>query len=234
MLEISYILIYVSLIVLLLIGLVKSTIVKKERKKLLYTFIGGNILWLIYLYLISFNGFVANSSLPPRFPLVVFIPVILIIIFILKWIQKHKFYNSVPKSWPIYYQTFRVVMEQAILITALQNIIPIEATYKGYNYEFYFAISAPFVAYFAFKKKLLPNWFLIAWNTLGILLLVVVVSIIASAFFVPEIWGYEYQVVQDRFVKMPYILLPAFMVPSAIFMHLLSILQVLNSNKNNQ
>lgn len=231
MLEISYILIYVSLIILLLIGLAKSANVKKKRKKLFYIFIGGNILWLIYLYLISFNGFVANRSLPPRFPLAVFVPVILIIIFLLKWMQKHRFYNSVPKSWPIYFQTFRVVMEQAILITAIQNIIPIEGTYKGYNYEFYFALSAPFIAYFAFKKKLLPNWFLIAWNTLGILLLVVVVTIIASAFFAPELWGYEYQGVQDKFVKMPYILLPAFMVPSAIFMHLFSIFQVTTSNK---
>ena len=230
MLEITYILIYASLIFILLIGLKKATSSRKEPKTIFYTFLGANVLWLFYLYIVSFNGFVSSRSLPPRFPIVVFIPILIIIFFSIKWLLKEKIFNQVPQSWSIYYQTFRVIMEQAILFTAIQNIIPMEGTYKGYNYEFYFALSAPIVAYFAFNRKVLPNWFIIGWNILGILLLVVVVTIIASSFFAPELWGYENQVVHDKFVKLPYILLPAFMVPSAIFVHLFSILQITKSN----
>jgi len=229
MLELSYILIYITLIVLIFIGFKKAISKRKNINAFTATFIGANLLWLAYLYLISFNGFVSDRSLPPRFPIAVFIPLVVIIIFLLRWLQKEDLHRLIPKSWAIYYQTFRVIMEQVILFTALKEIIPMEATYKGYNFEFYFALSAPFVAYFAFKKKVLPDSFLILWNCLGILFLIIVVTIIASAFFAPDWWNYENQIVKDDFTKLPFILLPAFMVPSAIFMHLFSIIQIVKS-----
>jgi len=232
MLELSYLGIYVSLQILILIYLHKVINQYADKRTVVFTYIGINLVWLGYLYLLSSSGFVNNRDLPPRFPLFVFVPVFILIAMLLKWIYDRGLHTLVPKSWSVYYQTFRVVMEQAILFTAMQELIPIEATYKGYNYEFYFALTAPIIAYFAFTKKIIPNPLVVAWNLLGIILLVIVVSIIASSFFAPELWGYENQVVKDSFVKMPFILLPAFMVPSAIFMHLFSIVQVVASSRD--
>lgn len=225
-LELCYIAIYISLMLLILIGLYKSIQNFEKRKSIIIVLVFFNLLWVVYLYFLTRNGFLLHLNFPPRFLIFIFLPALLVIIFLLNRLRKSDYLKQVPLSWPVYYQTFRVLMEQIILATALQNILPIEATYHGYNFEVYFAMTAPIVAYFAFQQKKLSKSFVVLWNIVGIMMLIIVVTIVASSFYFPELWGYSTPIVQDKFAKLPFVLLPAFMVPSAIFMHLFSILQL--------
>ncbi|MDA9773806.1 hypothetical protein N9B82_02520 [Saprospiraceae bacterium] len=197
---------------------------KINKVTLLY--FAGILAWVGYLYLISYNGFIFAKSMPPRFPIFVFIPVIAFIGIFFYAKRNSEIFEDIPSIWAIYYQSFRVVMELIIFMTFSAGLIPIQATFQGYNFEIVFAFTAPIIAYFSYVKPIIPKKLVIAWNVIGILFLVIVVSIIVTSYFAPEMWGTDSQLIDIRFARLPLILLPAFIVPSAIFVHLFSILQL--------
>lgn len=157
MLEVSYVLIFVLLVILVYCTIRKVLLQNgvNNLRFVTFQFIAGVIIWLVYLYFISFNGFLFDKTLPPKFLIFVFIPVILIMVYFFNLIKKSKLYEWIPKSWPIYYQSFRVAMEVIILMTFKAGIIPIQATFQGYNFEIVFAITAPIIGYFTFVKPVL-------------------------------------------------------------------------------
>lgn len=235
MLEFLYVSIFVILVAVIYIGLRKAlkTSGFKNLKKVSYLYFLGLFLWLIYLFLISYNGFIYDKSLPPRFLIFVFIPLIIFMFIFFYSSRNSKIYEFIPKSWSIYYQSFRVVMELIILMTFYAGIIPIQATFEGYNFELIFAITSPILGYLIFVKQSIPIKYAILWNIVGITFLIIVVSIMVSSYFIPEIWGTQKELIDISFTKLPLLLLPAFMVPSAIFVHIFSIIQILKEKLNN-
>lgn len=188
------------------------------------------IIWLLYLYYISYDGFIYDSALPPKFPIFVFLPVLIFMSYFFYSKRNSAIFESIPASWPIYFQSFRILMELIIFRTFIAGLIPIQATFQGYNFEIIFALTAPIIGYFTFVKPIISKRIVVIWNAIGILFLLIVVSIMVSAFFLPEVWGSNTALIDIRFTQLPFILLPAFMVPAAIFVHIFSIQQLLKLN----
>lgn len=231
LLESAYLFIFVLLVALISIGIWKVSNQSNTIKNILF-FLLGIIGWVIYLYLISHNGFIFDKSIPPKFPIFVFLPAFIFIGVFLYSIRNNKIFERIPNYWAIYYQSFRVIMEVIILMTFFEGLIPKQATFQGYNYEILFALTAPAVGYFNFKKIIISSRATILWNIIGMVFLLAVVSIMVSSFYTPQIWGSDRQLIDMRFTKLPLLFLPAFMVPSAIFVHFFSIIQLLKSEQS--
>lgn len=183
------------------------------------------VAWGGYTFWLSKSEILYDLSLPPRFPLLVFFP--LIIIYTVFYIKNknNPFIQSIPLKWTTYFQSFRILVELLLLFTFYKGIIPWEATFEGYNYDVLMGVSAPLVAYFLIHKGANKK-LLYAWNILGILMVLFVGFIIGTSFYQPQIWGSETPIVKTAFLTMPYFLIPCFLAPLAIFIHVVSLCQL--------
>ena len=229
MLKTSYILLLILLWTLILFvynsAMKKIMIQPKDRKKKLLTPSLVFALWLIVQYIISETGFYHNLSLPPRIPLFMILPLFLFTLFFLKKNKKSPIIQAIPVYIPIAYQSFRAIIEPLFYFTFLQGILPVQVTFEGANYDVLLGISAIFIGLYAFRKNASKK-FLIVWNYIGIAVVAFAAFTFITSFYFPSIWGGENSEISQEFNQFPFILLPLFFMPSAIFMHGLSIIQL--------
>lgn len=178
--------------------------------------------WLVFI------GFLANRSLfidfsvsPPRI-LFVIVPMVFLLTYCSFSSRLIPLIQSVSHEALVYVQSFRIGIECLFLLLYAQQIIPGIMTFHGRNFDILIGLTAPLIGYFCFTKNRFSKRIALIWNILGIVMLLnVVVHGLLSAplpfqvFFTdpPNIF----------FAYFPYIWLPGFVVPSAIFFHILSI-----------
>ncbi|PCJ97183.1 MAG: hypothetical protein COA50_05970 [Flavobacteriaceae bacterium] len=229
MLKTSYILLFVllwTLIIFVYNASLKKAIVppKTQWKKLLIPTL-VLALWLILQYTISESGFYHNLSLPPRIPLFMIFPLLLFMLIFLYSKRKSPIIHAIPIYIPIGYQSFRALIEVLFYYTFLQGILPLQVTFEGANYDVLLGISAIFMGIYAFKKNASKK-LLLVWNFIGIGVVAFAAFIFITSFYFPSIWGQENAEISEEFNQFPFLLLPTFFMPSAIFMHILSIIQL--------
>ncbi len=201
----------------------ENAAIRNRRMGILFTFF---IFWFGYLFFLSKQEILFNLDFPPKIPLLILLPLVVTTIVFYFRNRNDVVLLGIPISYPIYYQTFRILVETLLLYTFYKNIIPKEATLEGLNFDVVMGISAPIMAYFIFKNE--NKYVLLAkiWNMIGILMVAFVAFIIATGFYQPQIWGSDEPIVSMTFVKLPYLLIPGFLAPSAIFMHIVSLIQL--------
>lgn len=230
MLEFSYIglsILMTSIIIFVYYKYSKKVIFdKKVRNRRMTILIGFLIFWFGYLTFLSSQEILFDLNLPPKIPILIFLPLIITTLIFYLFNKNDLVLKAIPKTYPVYYQTFRIFVELILLFTFYKNIIPKTATFEGWNFDILIGITAPFMAYFVFRKPMKSFFLAKAWNVLGIFMILFVAFIIATGFYQPQIWGSETQLVQFKFVQMPYLLIAGFLAPSAIFMHFVSLMQL--------
>lgn len=117
------------------------------------------------------------------------------------------------------FQMFRIPVELLIHQAYEENITIIEMTYVGHNFDILTGVSALIVAFLLVKREL-PRIVLFVWNSLGLALLINVV--VTGIFSMPH----PMQTIATDFPNVwitffPFIWLPAILVCSALFGHLL-------------
>ena len=182
-------------------------------------------LWLAYLAILSQTGILRDLNLPPKFPLLVFLPFVIGLLFVYFRSKNSVVIHAIPTSWLIYFQSFRIAVEVLILFTFFEGILPQSATFEGMNFDVVMGLSAPFVGIYVAKH---PNRKRIQylWNILGICMVLFVAFIVASSIYFPAIWNSETPLVDLRFLDMPYLLLAGYLAPMAIFIHVVSLTQL--------
>ncbi len=218
---------FVVLVVLLAyrIALQKMAIPAKDRSKRFLMASGVVFAWIAYLTVLSLTDILKDLSLPPKFPLLVFLPLVVGFIIFYRRSRNSEVIKKIPNVWPVYFQSFRIVVELILLYTYYANIIPESATFEGLNFDILMGISAPFVAYLVVRKngsRLIQY----VWNILGIFMVLFVGYIIATSMYNPQVWGSNEPLVSLEFIEMPYLLLAGFLAPIAIFMHVVSLAQL--------
>jgi len=207
----------------------RMAIPARERSRKFLTASMVMLGWITYVILISLTDLLKDLSLPPKFPLLIFAPLIIgfIVFYARAW--NSAVIKEIPRTWPVYFQSFRIIVELMLLYTFYANIIPENATFEGLNFDVLMGISAPFVAYLVVRRngsRMIQH----LWNILGIFMVLFVAFIIASSMYFPETWGSDEPTVSMRFIEMPYILLAGFLAPIAIFMHVVSLAQLRQSS----
>lgn len=199
----------------------------RERSKKFLIATGFVFGWLAYLFIISLTGILKDLNLPPKFPLLIFLPLLIGFLIFYRSSKNSSVIKAIPNTWPVYFQSFRIVVELILLYTFYAGIIPESATFEGWNFDVLMGVSAPFVAYLLVQQNG-SKGLLYLWNVIGIGMVLFVGYITASSMYFPQTWGSEVPLVNMTFIEMPYLLLAGFLAPLAIFMHVVSLIHLRN------
>ena len=195
----------------------------KRKKSLLIICL---MLWQFYIFGLGKTDLLSSFELPPRFAIFLIAPAFLFTgIFIYKN-RNNKWLHHIPKSWLVYLQSFRILVETLFVFSIAQGVLHPNVTIEGYNFDMILGFTAPLVAFFAFEKKLISEKMVVTWNYLGLLVLTSVIFVFITTVFFPSFYGSTEHLMPIEFTKYPYTLIAGFLMPVAVFMHILSIVQL--------
>ncbi len=127
-------------------------------------------------------------------------------------------------KWLILIQGFRIFVEILFVMSVSEGLLHAEVTIEGYNYDMIFGITAVVVG-LTYLAKRLSDKFVLLWNYLGLIVLASVIFVFMSSIYLPELYGYETTPAPLEFTKYPYILVAGYLMPLAVFIHVLSIVK---------
>ncbi len=209
-------------------ALAKSSINQGKQQRLANKVIISLLIWMVILSTLSYIGFFSDfTSFPPRFVIILIVPLVTFI-----WVSffsstTKELLNHIPGKTLINLQVFRIVVEVLLWLLFIQNLLPIQMTFEGRNFDILAGITAPIVSYLAYSKNLLSWKGLIVWNILcfGLLLNIVITAILSM----PTSFRYFLNDPSNTIItEFPFVWLPGFLVPLAYGLHFLSIKQLIN------
>lgn len=217
--------------------------IQKQSRILLQTSLVF-MFWLLLTGGLAYFGFLEMNEqkpiIPPPLLVLVNIPLITLLLFVnfnktLKQILK-----VVPLHWLIYFQSFRIGVEVLIWVAFIQNLLPIQMTFEGYNSDILVGIFALPVGYFVVKQTSINSNYLntrakkkmlIAWNIFGLCLLATIVII--SVLSAPLPIRYFMNEPSSKIVAFfPFVWLPTVLVVIAYSLHILSLKQAFLMKKD--
>lgn len=185
----------------------------------------GLILWQIYVYVISKTGILDNNEFPPRFFLLLILPLFIFTGIFIYRNRNSNWIGNIPESWLTFYQSFRIFIETIFVSSVALGILNKEVTIEGYNFDMVFAFTAPIIGYLAYKKYL-SRKLQIVWNFAGLAIIASIIFLFMSSLYNPQLFGSESILLPPSASKYPYVLVAGFLMPSAVFIHVLSIVQL--------
>jgi hypothetical protein len=179
--------------------------------------------------ILSLSGFfLATDSLPPRF-LAVLLPSVIAVILAFTTQRGKTVLDAVNPETYTYLFTIRVAVEFVILGLVIHKAMPESMSFEGRNFDILSGLSAPFIAYYGFRKKQIGTKALMAWNVVALLLVIQVVT--TGILSIPSpIQQLSFDQPNLAVLYFPYVLLPGIVVPIVIFGHL-AILRKLTRSK---
>lgn len=119
-------------------------------------------------------------------------------------------------------QFFRVFVEILLWLLFIQNLLPEQMTFEGRNWDIFTGLTALLAARFFLNSK---GW-MIAWNIMGLGLLINIVTVALLSMPTPFRY-FENEPANTIVTFFPFILLPAFLVPLAYILHFMSLRKLL-------
>lgn len=115
-------------------------------------------------------------------------------------------------------QSLRIPANLLLWVMFLWGSLSVQATFEGSNYDILAGLTAPVIALGASKNKVI----MVLWNcfSLSLLLYFSATSLLAATTPLQQFYAAPGT---DSLFRFPFILLPAFLSPAFIFMHLLSL-----------
>src|SRR5574341_1455634 len=181
--------------------------------------------WVALLGLLSLRGVFGDfQSLPPRIFPALLVPLIAGLLF-LRSAGGRELLARTPLQWPVYAQSFRVVMEIILWLLFLQHRAPAIMTFEGRNVDILVGLTAIPVGYLCFVRKSWSPRVALWWNVAGVLILLNVVT--HAQLSTPSPFRLFVTDPPVTFIAYwPYILLPGFLVPLAWLLHAASVMQL--------
>ena len=196
---------------------------KAQRKKTLLVL--GLLFWNLYIFVLEGTGLLQSFELPPRFVLLLIFPAFLFTGIFIYRNRNNTWLKHIPKSWLIFIQTFRIAVETLFVFSVTAGVLHPNVTIEGYNFDMFIGISAPIVG-LLFLREMVSEKVLVIWNYLGLLVLATVIFVFMTTIFAPGIYGFESTPMPMEFTHYPYTLVAGFLMPVAVFVHILSIVQL--------
>ncbi|NND06512.1 MAG: hypothetical protein HKN87_09030 [Saprospiraceae bacterium] len=211
-------------------GISLSTALGTKRTNLTLIIL-GLLSWHVYILLMSKSGLFADLSFPPKFALFLILPAFIFTGVFLFQHRHREWIQAIPCHWLILYQTFRLLIESLFVWSVARGILHPNVTIEGYNFDMIFALSAPVMGWLLWSNR--SRWIKLArvWNYLGLLVIASIISLFMTTIYLPEIYG-SILPFPVQFVTYPYTLVAGFLMPSAVFIHLLSLVQLHLTNSN--
>jgi hypothetical protein len=208
------------------LALLKTNYTAGRRNKIFGTTLAVIVAWVVLLTVLSLQGFFKDfTQLPPRplFVILLPLPVVLIIAF------SHtgtEILDRVPPHWLIFMQSFRILVEILLWLVFIRNLLPVQMTFEGRNYDLLTGVLAIPVGWFCFIKKNWPPIIAIIFNVIGFLLLLNILAVALLSMPVP--FRYFMNEPSNSIVaEFPFIFIPGILVPIAYTLHIFSLRQLL-------
>jgi hypothetical protein len=196
----------------------------RQKRNFLLGIIATLTAWAIFVSAWSLSGRMADFDM---FPLnlmpVLLVPIIIAVVFIssrkLGEVLRH-----IPPENIIRLQSFRFVVEVLLWILFIANLLPVQMSFEGRNFDILAGFSAPIVAVLV-AKGLISKMGIIIWNIvcLALLLNIVITAILST----PSPWRVFMNEPANYIVTyFPISWLPGFLVPLAYYLHFMSLRQM--------
>ena len=221
-----------TIIFLLIIGFkaINSSSSNPSRDKIVLIF--GLAIWQCFILFLSSTDILLSYEFPPRFAVAFIIPSFIFTGVFLYRSRNKKWIHAIPEQWIIYFQSFRVIVETLFVFSVAQGILNYHVTIEGYNFDMIFGFTAPIIAYAVYGKEWLPKKAILSWNYIGLGVLASVIFLFITVIYKPEIYGSEVPLLPLEALTYPYVLIAGFLMPVAVFLHFLSIIQLRNNTLN--
>jgi len=203
----------------------KTSLSTDQQKRFISVFTAAVAVWAVAVSALSLFGVFGNFD---RFPFNIgpflMIPLITIILFTFSRTTREILVQLHP-SRIIRLQVFRVFVEILLWLLFIQNLLPIQMSFEGRNFDILAGLTAPLIAYLTLQNKL-SKTALIIWNLVCLGLLINIVTI--AIFSMPTPYRYFMNDPANTIVTVfPVSLLPTFLVPLAYLLHFLSLRQLM-------
>lgn len=180
--------------------------------------------WLAFTGVLAARGVLMDfSAVPPRLAIVVLPPVVLALA--VAFGAADGLLRALPPRWPVAAQVFRVGVEVLLWQLAGARLIAEMMTFNGANFDIVTGITAPVVAWLAFRGGRVRRGAVIAWNVAGLALLANVVA--RGLLSAPTPFR---MIVTDPpntiVARFPIVWLPGFFVATALLLHAVSLRQM--------
>ena len=225
----SYVSIVFILTTFLTLGIffrgVRDSVYHTKAAKIVVFFI---TFWIFFQAIFSLGNFYKDS--PTRLPLFGVLPIVLLFVGLFVFARK-SFIEPLPLKILTFLSIIRIPVEIVIFWLFQNQLMPQIMTFSGWNFDILSGITAPFIAWFAFRGGKINRAVLIAWNIFALLLLIIIVSIAVLSVPLPiQKFGFEQPNVAVLYF--PFIWLPTIIVPIILFSHLASLWILISKRKD--
>ncbi|WP_207895842.1 hypothetical protein [Hymenobacter gummosus] len=182
--------------------------------------------WLLVQGAVTLTGFyTVAGTLPPR-PALLIGPPVLLIGALFATAAGRRFLAGLRPDALTLLHVVRLPVELVLLGLYWYGGVPRLMTFEGRNWDILMGLTAPLVYYLGFRR---PRWgrsALLAWNLLGLgLLLNIMVNALLAVPSPWQRWGFEQPNV--AVLQFPFVWLPSVVVPLVLLAHLAAIWQLL-------
>jgi hypothetical protein len=180
--------------------------------------------WLAFTGVLAWSGALLRAgTVPLYFPLLVLTPV-LAGIFFLRSTSGEAVLSALPPASPVLMQSFRIVMELVLWALALQGRVPYLITFEGRNIDILIGLTAWPVAWYCFIRRKWPVRVAMLWNVAG---LIILANVVFRAYLAaPTAIRMIFTQPPTGFIgTLPYVWLPTFLVPLAVWLHTASLMR---------
>ncbi len=185
------------------------------------------VVWLGITAMLSYSLFFMQNldSFPPRF-FVGIAPAIFLIFYMTISKRGKALSDQLDLEDLTWISIVRIPVEFVLLYLFLNKGIPEEMTFEGRNFDILAGLTAPFIAYFGYRKRKFSKTIILAWNilSLGLLLNIIFHAAIAAPTPLQQIAFDQPNIAVLHF---PFNWLPMFIVPVVLFTHFVSIRRLL-------
>jgi hypothetical protein len=190
-------------------------------------------IWLVIQTLFTINHVYTDDtdSIPPKLAILGMIPTIMMILLIFISPSGRRAIDSLPPMRITYLNTIRIPVELILYALFLHKAIPESMTFAGCNLDILAGITAPFVAYYGFKKQKFNSRVILIWNIMSLALLINII-IIALLSAPTPFQQFAFEQPNIAILHFPFSWLPTFIVPIVILGHLISIRYFLLNQAN--
>ena len=185
------------------------------------------IAWAVIQSIIASTGFYTlTNSIPPRFALLLFPPLLTILLLFIT-AGGRSVIDKFNATWLTWLHIVRIPVEFILYWLFLYKQVPALITFEGKNFDIISGITAMFIAYFGYQRKQLRKPVLLIWNIacLGLLFNIVVRALLSAPFPFQQ-FAFDQPTVAVLYF--PFILLPGLIVPLVLLSHLVCIRKLLN------
>ncbi|NMM50880.1 hypothetical protein [Marinigracilibium pacificum] len=220
MIKIGFLLLSILMIVSPIVFFLKSP----EKNKLTRNYLLIITIWMIYILGLSFSGVLKSFDLPPRVPLLIIIPSIILSVWLTGQSIFKRNLSVFSQTFPVFIQAFRVGVEMLIFGAILYGFFPAGVSFDGTNYDIIVGISALFTG-FLMVKNFIGKKGVLAWNIISLVILTGTGLTFVATYYLTD--NFPEEVNRANLTEFPFVLLPGILLPFAIFYHVVSIRQSL-------